>query len=126
MGRAVICALALGVAGCGGDETSETRTPAASGASLTGTWEIIGTGVTGFQESVIVTVSPSTLTVERQASSGGSVSGVAHGDTFDVTYQECKCTAAKDFTADRTAGPGDTGIIPLPLFGDWNMHTPTT
>jgi hypothetical protein len=114
----------------GGQAGSSGAAPSTDGGlpELTGTWEIIGSRIGKPPASAIVTISPTVLTVN--AAGGGFLSAVAHGNVFDVDFNanvpSVSFTPISMFAAERTALGGDTGIIPLPLFGDWNMHSGNT
>jgi hypothetical protein len=91
--------------------------------SLTGTWEVIGSRIGDVQRSALVSVSASALSVVEWR---GALEAVLHGDTFDVSFQPSSGYSGFQFGATHTEGPGDAGIIPLPLFGDWNAHAANT
>jgi hypothetical protein len=109
----------MGAAGCGGNATTGTKTAPGEVGALSGSWEIVGSGPSRVQESVLVTVSPTVLTINAR---GGSVSAAAQGDAFDVSVQWG--AHQQSFTAVRTPAQGGGGIIPLPLFGTWTANTP--
>lgn len=89
-----------------------------TGNSLTGTWEVIGSRLGGKQQSALVTISPTYLIISAWS---GSFNAILRGDTFECTLTQ-SFRSTKNFGLTRTAGTGDTGIIPLPLFGDWDAH----
>jgi hypothetical protein len=93
--------------------------------SLEGTWDVVGTQYAGQPTSATVTISPSELQVITH---GGSFLAVLQGDTFAVawTYPYAHLgyplpVVTNTFDAARTPGAGTAGIIPLPLFGDWQL-----
>jgi hypothetical protein len=86
---------------------------------LTGTWEVIGSRLGDVQKSVIVTISPTYLIISSWIS---TMTVVQRGNAFEATLSRNGRQGAF-FTAVRTDGPGDTGIIPVPLFGTWEAHS---
>jgi hypothetical protein len=56
----------------------------------------------------------------------GSFEAVLHGNTFDAAFKSVSGQPGVQFAATRTDGPGSAGIIPLPLFGNWDAHAPNT
>jgi hypothetical protein len=124
------------VVSCDSSETGKDRqqglicdgascSPAAAG--LSGTWEIIGSRVGDNPRSALVAISSRSLLVSGWE---GTFQAVAHGNAFDVAFNRTypggfgftSSGLRFGFTATRTDGPGNAGIIPLPLFGEWDAH----
>src|SRR5262249_44493062 len=70
----------------------------------------------------IVTISSETLVVNEWQ---GTFQAVLHGNDFDVSFVR-NDGGHFQFSAAHTPGPGSAGIIPLPLFGDWDAHAANT
>jgi hypothetical protein len=109
------------VAACSGSTVDKGTAPGVqcdSGncPSLTGTWEVVGSRLGDVQKSALVTVSAGSLVVTTWK---GNFQALQHGNTFDMSFVG---GSTYKFAAARTEGPGNTGIIPLPLFGEWDAH----
>jgi hypothetical protein len=72
------------------------------------------------QKSALVTMSSGSLVVQTWKA---LFQAVLHGNTFDMTLSG---SGNYEFSATRTDGPGSAGIIPLPLFGEWDAHAVNT
>lgn len=109
------------VAGCSGSTVGSDTAPghvcdSGNCPSLTGTWELVGSRVGDVQRSALVTISSGSLVVTTWR---GNFQSLQHGNTFDMSFVG---GSAYQFAAARTDGPGNAGIIPLPLFGEWDAH----
>lgn len=110
-----------GSGGTAGTTCDAGGCPATSG-SLAGTWEVLGSRVGDVQRSALVTVTAGSLVVDEWR---GTFQAILHGNTFDVSFVGTN-GAHFQFSAAHTPGPGSAGIIPLPLFGDWDAHAANT
>jgi hypothetical protein len=117
------------VLSCGSTDTAKDRVPGSTcdGAScpsaapgLAGTWEVIGSRMGDVPKSALVTISSESLVV---TSWKAFFQAVLHGNTFDMSLRD---SLHYDFAATRADGPGNAGIIPLPIFGDWDAHAANT
>jgi hypothetical protein len=102
------------------------RNGGSSGTAVEGTWDVVGTQYSGTPTSLVVMISPSQLSITAL---NGFLTVVGQGDRFSVTIDAPSVRSHRSpgsspvpFDAVRTPIAGSAGDIPLPLFGNWQVH----